>query len=79
MNENLIDDAVHLNNPAAQSSKADSLSEQETDATRIPRETPPIEVDFDVLLEKNEDKVKYNQPDEVVIALAGAFAQWDTV
>ena len=24
-------------------------------------------------------KVKYNQPDEVVIALAGAFAQWDTV
>lgn len=69
LNENLIDDAVHLNNPAAQSSKADSLSEQETDATRIPRETPPIEVDFDVLLEKNEDIVGWLYSEDTPINL----------
>ncbi len=69
LNENLIDDAVHLNAPASQSSKAAPLSEQETDAAQIPRETAPIEVDFDVLLEKNEDIVGWLYSEDTPINL----------
>ena len=69
LNENLIDDAVHLNDPASQSSKADPVSEHETDTAQIPRETAPIEVDFDVLLEKNEDIVGWLYSEDTPINL----------
>lgn len=59
LNENLVDEAVAVKAPAPQSSNMDSISEQESDADaeRLPRETAPIEVDFEILWETNEDVV----------------------
>lgn len=51
LNENLIEEAVALKDPAPQSSNLDSITEQ------LPMETAPIEVDFEVLWETNEDVV----------------------
>lgn len=57
LKETLIEDAVVLKNPASQISDADSVSERETEseAEQLSCETAPIEVDFDVLMEKNGD------------------------
>ena len=59
LNENLIDEAVAVKDPAPQSSNMDSIPEQESeaDAEQLPRQTAPIEVDFEVLWETNEDVV----------------------
>lgn len=71
LNENLINDAVHLNNPASQSLDADDISAQETisETEQIPHETSPIEVDFDALLEKNEDIVGWLYSEDTPINL----------
>lgn len=59
LNEKLICEAVDLKDPAPQSYNMDSILEQESeaDAKQLPRETAPIEVDFEVLWETNEDVV----------------------
>lgn len=59
LNENLIEEAVAVKDPAPQSSNLDSITEQESeaDAEQLPMETAPIEVDFEVLWETNEDVV----------------------
>lgn len=59
LNENLIEEAVAVNDPAPQSSNLDSITEQESesDTEQLPMETAPIEVDFEVLWETNEDVV----------------------
>ncbi len=59
LNENLIEEAVAVKDPAPQSSNLDSITEQESESDReqLPMETAPIEVDFEVLWETNEDVV----------------------
>ena len=59
LNESLIDKAVAVKDPAPQSSNLDSITEQESesDTEQLPMETAPIEVDFEVLWETNEDVV----------------------
>lgn len=59
LNENLIEEAVAVKDPAPQSSDADFPAEQESEANteQLPMETAPIEVDFEVLWETNEDVV----------------------
>ena len=59
LNENLIEEAVAVKDPAPQSSNLDSITEQESesDTEQLPMETAPIEVDFEVLWETNEDVV----------------------
>lgn len=71
LNENLIDNAVVIKNPNVQSSDTDSIFGQETesDADQISCETAPIEVDFDVLLEKNEDIIGWLYSEDTPINL----------
>lgn len=71
LNDNLIDDAVVLKNPASQSSDTDSISGQETepDAEQFYDESAPIEVDFAVLLEKNEDIIGWLYSEDTPINL----------
>lgn len=59
LNENLIEEAVAVKDPAPQSSDVDFPAEQESEANteQLPMETAPIEVDFEVLWETNEDVV----------------------
>lgn len=59
LNENLIEEAVAVKDPAPQSSDVDFPAEQEAEANteQLPMETAPIEVDFEVLWETNEDVV----------------------
>lgn len=59
LNENLIEEAVAVKDPAPQSSNLDSITEQESesDTEQLPMETALIEVDFEVLWETNEDVV----------------------
>lgn len=71
LNDDLIDDAVLLKNPVTQTSDTDSISKQETesDAKQLPNETAPIEVDFEVLLEKNEDIIGWLYSEDTPINL----------
>lgn len=57
LNESLIDKAVAVKDPAPQSSDADFSAEQESevDTEQFPMEVALVEVDFEVLLETNED------------------------
>ncbi len=59
LNESLIDKAVAVKDPAPQSSDAVFPAEQESEADteQLPMKTAPVEVDFEVLLETNEDVV----------------------
>lgn len=59
LNESLIDEAVAVISPASQSAAESFREEQNSDAEteQIPKETTPIEVDFEVLRETNEDVV----------------------
>ena len=61
LNENLVDEAVAVKAPVLQSSNMDTIPEQESDADadaeQLPGETAPIEVDFEILWETNEDVV----------------------
>lgn len=59
LNENLIDEAVAVKDPAPLSSNMDSVLELESDAhlEQLPSETAPIEVDFEILWETNKDVV----------------------
>lgn len=59
LNENLIEEAVAVKDPAPQSSNLDSITEQESesDTEQLPMETALIGVDFEVLWETNEDVV----------------------
>lgn len=71
LNENLIGDAVVIKNPDAKEPDTDSIStqEMESDAEQIPTETAPIEVNFDVLLEKNEDIIGWLYSEDTPINL----------
>lgn len=71
LNENLVEDAVHLKNSASQSLDADTVSAQETtsEAEQIPPEAAPIEVDFDALLEKNADIIGWLYSEDTPINL----------
>lgn len=71
LNEKLIDDAVLLKKPASQSSDTDAIyvQEMESDTEQIPHEAVPIEVDFDALLEKNEDIIGWPYSEDTPINL----------
>lgn len=57
LNENLIEKAVAVNAPAPQLPEGEPVRQPEPDEHRLPRETAPIAVDFEALLETNEDVV----------------------
>lgn len=67
LNDDLIDDAVFLKQP----SDTDFISEQETkpDTEQLSDESAPIEVDFDVLLEKNKDIIGWLYSEDTPINL----------
>lgn len=71
LNEDLIDAVVVIKHPNEQSSDTDSIFGQETepDAEYITLETAPIEVDFDLLLEKNQDIVGWLYSEDTPINL----------
>lgn len=71
LNENLIVNAVVIKNPDDKEPDTDSISKQEmeSDAEQIPTETAPIEVNFDVLLEKNEDIIGWLYSEDTPINL----------
>lgn len=71
LNENLIGDAVVIKNTDDKEPDTDSIptQEMESDAEQIPAETAPIEVNFDVLLEKNEDIIGWLYSEDTPINL----------
>lgn len=71
LNEGLIDKAVAIKAPEPQSSDVDFPAQQESEADteRLPMETAPIEVDFEVLLETNEDVVGWIYCEDTLINL----------
>ncbi len=71
LNEELIEDAISLRDPASPYLETDSISEQEMklDVEQITNEAAPIEVDFDVLLEKNKDIIGWLYSEDTPINL----------
>lgn len=71
LNEKLIDEAVVRKDTVAPISDTDSIPEQEieTDVVRLPSETAPIEVDFDVLAKTNEDIIGWLYSEDTPINL----------